>query len=533
MFLRLGTELIRLADETTDLPGIMTGYAYRPTEDSVNYDGTTAVFSTIESLSGAGGVFKILNANLPSRQIVKLADTADFLPGLTNALVSLGDVDVEGGTVFAVVGVRNGASFQNRVVAFGVDGTVRLVGLGDYLVAAGPNQVYFGNNNAIQRWTDGVLEPVIDTSAVLDCRRAKRFFDVDAQGEDVSIGVEFTDGTVGVYANFGGPSATLRLLAQPQSVVTPETTPATFSVAASGPVAPTFQWRRAGQPISGATNATFTLLRTQPADVAEYDVVVSSGGQSLTSAAAALALTTAPVKPLLHQYPVGGLFPVGTPQTLKVVASGAGTLTYQWYLDGTPVDGGNQSTLTVTPTATSRYRVVVSNAGGEAATSFVNLIPVPVLVQQPQSVTVNAGGTATFQVVASGFPEVRYLWFKGNVGITGQTNATLELMNVQASDAGLYSVAVTGVGGGSVRSSTAELIVTSGSSLQLPTPVFSGEQLQFTVPTHVGVTYTMERQASLGAAWTLVESWIGDGSPRLVSVASSGDAGFIRVRSSE
>lgn len=533
MFLRLGTDLIRLADDTTDLPGILTGYAYRATEDSVNYDGTTAVFSTMTSLSGEGGVFKVLNANLSSRQIIKLADTADLLPGLTNALVSFGDVDVDGGTVFAVIGVRNGASSQNRIVAFEADGTVRLVGLGDYLVAAGPKQVYFGNNNAIQRWTDGVLEPVIDTSAVLDCRRAKRFFDVDAQGDDVSIGVEFTDGTVGVYANFGGPSATLRLLAQPQPVVTPETAPATFSVAASGPVAPTYQWRRAGQPISGATNATFTIVQTKPADVADYDVVVSSGGQSLTSAAATLELTSAPVKPLLHQYPVGGFFPVGTPQTLKVVASGAGPLTYQWYLDATPVDGGNQSTLTVNPTATSRYRVVVSNAAGEAATSFVNLIPVPVLVQQPQSVTVNAGGTATFQVVASGFSEIRYIWLKGNVVLLGRTNATLELANVQASDAGLYSVSVSGLGGGSVRSSAAELIVTGGNALQLPTPIFSGEQLQFTLPTQVGVTYTVERQANLGASWTLVETWIGDGSPRLISVASSGDAGFIRVRTSE
>lgn len=534
LFLRLGTDLIRLADETTDLPGILTGYASRTTEDAVNYDGTTAVFSTMTSLNGEGGVFKILDAHLPSRQIVKLADTSDLLPGLTNALVFFGDVDVEGGTVFAVVGVRaNANTLQNRIVAFEPTGTVRLIGLGDYLVAAGPKQVYFGNNNSIQRWTDGVLETVIDTRAVVECRRIKRFFDVDAQGDDVSIGVEFTDGIVGVYANFGGPSSTLRLLTHPQPVVTPETAPATFSVAASGPTPPTYQWRRTGQPIPDATNATFTILRTQPSDIAHYDVVVSVAGQSLTSSSASLTLSAAPLKPLLHQPPVGGFFPVGTPQTLRVVASGAGSLNYQWYLDAEPIADAIQDSLTVTPSVTSRYRVVVANAAGEVASAFVNLIPTPVLTQQPQPITVNAGSTASFQVTASGFPELRYFWFKGNTVIQGQTNAILQLTNVQASDAGFYSVTVIGTGGGSIRSTPAELIVTRGANLQIPLPTLNGDQLQFTLPTQPGVTYTVERQTHLDAPWTSVETWTGDGSPRSVSLPANESTSFIRIRASE
>lgn len=55
---------------------------------------------------------------------------------------------------------------------------------------------------------------------------ARQEFDVEAQGAPTRpVGVEFPDGTAGIYASFGGATAGLpRILAGPNSVVTPETT---------------------------------------------------------------------------------------------------------------------------------------------------------------------------------------------------------------------------------------------------------------------------------------------------------------------
>lgn len=231
VYLRGTGTLTRIADNTSDLPGVLTGYGGRLTEDSVNFDGTTVVFSTMENANGPGGVFR---ATLDGT-VNKLLDTGDKLPGFTNDIVRFGDVDVEGGLVFAVVGLRVAGSPLNRIVAFEAEGTSRVIAQVDYLVAGGPRQVYFGNNLNIQRWTDGVVETVLTGAAVFDCRRVKRFFDVEAQGDDVTVGVEFNDGTSGVWGSFGAPTTGApRLLAQPEPQAGRETVPVSFGVATTG-----------------------------------------------------------------------------------------------------------------------------------------------------------------------------------------------------------------------------------------------------------------------------------------------------------
>jgi hypothetical protein len=67
---------------------------------------------------------------------------------------------------------------------------------------------------------------------------------------------------------------------------------AAFAVTVTGFPAPTFQWRRNGTAIPGATSATFTLASALAADAARYDVVVTNALGSATSAAATLTVTT-------------------------------------------------------------------------------------------------------------------------------------------------------------------------------------------------------------------------------------------------
>ena len=86
----------------------------------------------------------------------------------------------------------------------------------------------------------------------------------------------------------------------------------------------------------------------------------------------------------------------------------------------------------------------------------------PFIVAPPQSETISPGNTIAFTVVAAGSAPLAYQWyFNTNTPLANATNVTLILANVQATNAGTYSVMVTNAAG-SVISSNAILIVSSG-----------------------------------------------------------------------
>ncbi|HEY3132395.1 MAG TPA: immunoglobulin domain-containing protein [Acidobacteriota bacterium] len=66
----------------------------------------------------------------------------------------------------------------------------------------------------------------------------------------------------------------------------------------------------------------------------------------------------------------------------------------------------------------------------------------PTIISQPQSQTVSVGANVTFSVTAGGTTPLSYQWRKDGANISGATNATLTLNNVQRTDAGNYTVVV-------------------------------------------------------------------------------------------
>src|SRR5207244_8096717 len=66
---------------------------------------------------------------------------------------------------------------------------------------------------------------------------------------------------------------------------------------------------------------------------------------------------------------------------------------------------------------------------------------------QPQSQTVVQGDTATFSVAATGTGPLSYQWRLNGTDIAGATGATLPFINVNSSQAGSYTVRVSGPGG--------------------------------------------------------------------------------------
>jgi acyl-CoA thioesterase-1 len=87
----------------------------------------------------------------------------------------------------------------------------------------------------------------------------------------------------------GGTSTAPTITSQPSDVTAQEGDPAIFSVSATGTPPLTYQWRRGGVDISGATGSSYTLPAATTSDNgATFDVVVTNGVSSVTSTTATL-----------------------------------------------------------------------------------------------------------------------------------------------------------------------------------------------------------------------------------------------------
>lgn len=95
---------------------------------------------------------------------------------------------------------------------------------------------------------------------------------------------------------------------------------------------------------------------------------------------------------------------------------------------------------------TVQYTGVVDNAKSSGI-EILNATAAPVITSQPSDETVSAGGTATFTVIATGYPSPTYQWLKNGTNLVGQTGVTLTLNNVQRADQGTYCVVLSNNGG--------------------------------------------------------------------------------------
>jgi sugar lactone lactonase YvrE len=243
---------------------------------------------------------------------------------------------------------------------------------------------------------------------------------------------------------------------------------ATFSVVASGSAPLTYQWKKNGANIGGATGASYTTPALTLGDSgAAYSVVVGNAASTTATSAAAVVTVTA-IAPSITVQPVSQTVADGSVATFGVTATGSATLHYQWKRNGSNV-GADNRIYTTPATALSDsgavYTVVVSNTGSPAATSSpatltVTAVP-PTITTQPQSQTAAAGSTATFTVVATGSTPLSYQWKKNGANVGG-SSASYTTPTLTPGDSGSsYTVTVTNSSGTPVTSSTATLTISS------------------------------------------------------------------------
>ncbi|MGA0092624.1 MAG: immunoglobulin domain-containing protein, partial [Candidatus Nanopelagicales bacterium] len=216
----------------------------------------------------------------------------------------------------------------------------------------------------------------------------------------------------------------------------------TVTVAGAGPF--TYQWRRDGQPISGATLASYVVQAGAVVGTAVYDVVIT-GPVSSTSSSAVRVETVLP--PSFLQHPASVARALGQPASFSVSLSGTGPFAYQWLKNGVAITGATGVSYTVesvVATSAGNYSVRVTGPGGSATSlpGTLSLQAAPVVSAQPANQYKAAGQSAIFSVSATGTGPLSYQWSKDGNPIPGANSSSYYVASVSAAEVGRYSVSV-------------------------------------------------------------------------------------------
>ena len=290
-------------------------------------------------------------------------------------------------------------------------------------------------------------------------------FELDCNGNGVPDAQDIAEGTLPDANSNGVPDGcevAPTITSHPANEMTCLGGTATFSAAASGYLAPTYQWRKGttelvnGGNISGATSATLTISPVDPNDAGtDYNCVATNNAGTAFSDNAELTTTGASLT--ITSHPTDQIACIGGTAHFRVTADGCPTPTYQWrkgatnLVDGSNVSGATSATLTISPVASNDaatdYNCIVTNYAGPIVSDNAALATDGVaaaITAQPTSQIACLGGAAVFQVAATGYPAPTYRWRRGAVNlvdggnISGATTATLTIDPAGPDDVNVY-----------------------------------------------------------------------------------------------
>ena len=245
--------------------------------------------------------------------------------------------------------------------------------------------------------------------------------------------------------------------------------PVSFSGVVSG--TGTYKWKKGaayvvnGGTVSGATTTTLTISSLVAGDANDYRLEVTNSCGVITSNPATLTVSSSVLT--INTQPVIKAACTGGTVVFDVVASGTGTLTYQWKKAGANMsDVGNISGSTtpsvsiasITSGDANNYSVSITNACGTISSDVVTLtVNAAAIITQPVTQTVCPGTDVSFSVVATGV-NVTYQWQKNASDILLATGSSYSITGASVSDQATYLCKVSSCSN-TISTNTADLIL--------------------------------------------------------------------------
>ena len=217
----------------------------------------------------------------------------------------------------------------------------------------------------------------------------------------------------------------LRIVTQPQSATIEEDESAILRVVVTGGVAPyTYQWKKNGSNIVGANSDSYT------ASVAgSYTCTVTDAEANIITTSQATITIRKQTPLVITQQPQSATIEEDESAILRVVVTGGvAPYTYQWKKNGSDIVGANSDSYTAS--VAGNYTCTISDANGNSVITSEAIITIRtqaplVIVQQPQSATIELGNKATLYISATGgVAPYHYQWMVDGNEIAGATAAT-------------------------------------------------------------------------------------------------------------
>lgn len=246
-------------------------------------------------------------------------------------------------------------------------------------------------DNGVKRfYVDGVLTSAGNAGYVPNPQRPLRF----GSGRTETAGEYFFNGEVDEVAFYGSVLPDDRILAHFREASGQSPTPVapfvvsepqgqtlyinqsfTLRVGATGSLPLVYQWKLNGTPISGATNATYTVPSASVADSGNYSVDVSNEAGPTTSLDATVNVQDISIPEFTVQPQPVTVYPGGTVR-LSALATGSDTMNYQWRFNGTDLPNQTNASLVLPNVQVANqgdYTVRATNPAGSTISSTARL----------------------------------------------------------------------------------------------------------------------------------------------------------------
>ncbi|MBI5426114.1 MAG: immunoglobulin domain-containing protein [Opitutae bacterium] len=284
----------------------------------------------------------------------------------------------------------------------------------------------------------------------------------------------------------------------------------TLTPAVAGTTPITYQWKKNGVDISGATTASFWKSPVATADAGDYTLVATNASGSTTSSVVTVQVN-APQPPMLYPTSTAVSCDYGTTLSLSMTVAGTTPMTFQWKKNGVDIPNATSSNYSknlVTGNDAGVYTLVATNSAGSATSSGVTVTvadPVaPEIYELPLNRTAERGGSFSLSATVSGSQPMTFQWQKDSVDIPNATDRYYSKSDVADGDAGAYRLVATNAAG---STTSADIPV----SVIAPQPPSAPAITFYSTPSATAYGDSISIYASVTGTQPMTFQWYRDG----------------------